>query len=248
MGMKRRCFLLTGLAAAAGGGILRAEESAMAEGTRAFMEGKIEEALRHWDRQIAEDPESGPHHWQRGLALYYAGRYKEGREQFEAHRKVNPEDVENAAWHFLCVARQESPAAARKVFIPIGRDGRVPMKEIHALYAGTGTVEAVRAAAEVGAEEPVAGGGGDPANAAKPASDAKNVSGESPRPRKISAGELRNQRCYSGLYLGLYHEVMGDAAKAEKAMVEAAGKYRMDHYMGKVAQVHCQLRGWKIPV
>lgn len=223
----------------------------MAAGARAFMEGKIDEALRHWDRQIAEDPESGPHHWQRGLALYYAGRYKEGREQFEAHRKVNPEDVENAAWHFLCVARQESPAAARKVFIPIGRDGRVPMREIHALYAGTGSVEAVRAAAEAGADEPADTKAADAADAAKPSAGVKELPdstrGKTPPRRKISAGELRNQRCYAGLYIGLYHEVMGDPAKAEQAMVEAAGKYRMDHYMGKVAQVHCKLRGWKIP-
>lgn len=238
----------------------------MAAGTRAFMEGKIDEALRQWDRQIAEDPASGPYHWQRGLALYYAGRYKDGREQFEAHQKVNPEDVENAAWHFLCVARQESPAEARRIFIPIGRDGRVPMKEIHALYAGTGTLEAVRAAAEAGAgtgaEDHAAGGAGETAKPSKNGTaekDGKEANAESktareaPKPdaaaplrRKISAGELRNQRCYAGLYLGLYHEVMGETAKAEQAMVEAAGKYRMDHYMGKVAQVHCQLRGWKI--
>ena len=35
----------------------------------------------------------------------YAGRYQDCREQFESHRTVNPDDVENAAWHFLCVAR-----------------------------------------------------------------------------------------------------------------------------------------------
>jgi hypothetical protein len=28
-------------------------------------------------------------------------------------------------------------------------------------------------------------------------------------------------------------------------MTLAAGKYRMDHFMGKIAQLHCRLRGWK---
>ena len=58
-------------------------------------------------------PRSAPQLWQRGIALYYAGRYQDCREQFEAHRRVNPDDVENAAWHFLCVARAESVAEAQ---------------------------------------------------------------------------------------------------------------------------------------
>ena len=55
----------------------------------------------------------------------------------------------------------------------------------------------------------------------------------------------RNQRCYGHLYLGLLAEAEGDAAEAEKQMTLAAGKYRMDHFMGKIAQLHCRLRGWK---
>ena len=182
----------------------------MEEGARAFFAGKIDESLRHWDRQIAEDPAVGPHHWQRGLALYYAGKFKEGRAQFESHQKVNSEDVENAAWHFLCVARVEPVEAARKVFIPITHDSRVPMKEIHALYAGKGTEEAVLAAAQ----------------------------------QENGRDSLKNQQCYAHLYLGLYHEALGDTAKAKLHMTKAAGEFRQDHYMGKVAQVHCKLREW----
>lgn len=182
----------------------------MEEGARAFFAGKIDESLRHWDRQIAEDPAVGPHHWQRGLALYYAGKFKEGRAQFESHQKVNSEDVENAAWHFLCVARVEPVEAARKVFIPITHDSRVPMKEIHALYAGKGTEEAVLAAAQ----------------------------------KENGRDSLKNQQCYAHLYLGLYHEALGDTAKAKLHMTKAAGEFRQEHYMGKVAQVHCKLREW----
>mgnify|MGYP006866112742 CR=1 FL=1 len=56
--------------------------------------------------------------------------------------------------------------------------------------------------------------------------------------------DLRNQRCYAQLYLGLYHEALGDAAKAKEHLVKAAGEFKMDHYMGRVAQVHVKLRGW----
>ncbi|NNC88790.1 MAG: hypothetical protein HKN82_10070, partial [Akkermansiaceae bacterium] len=46
------------------------------------------------------------------------------------------------------------------------------------------------------------------------------------------------------LYLGLYHEALGEEAKAAAHMQKAAGDYKMDHYMGRVAQVHVKLRGW----
>ena len=57
--------------------------------------------------------------WQRGIALYYAGRYQDCREQFESHRTVNPDDVENAAWHFLvCCARRVSGESGSGRFLP----------------------------------------------------------------------------------------------------------------------------------
>jgi lipoprotein NlpI len=74
--------------------------------------------------------------WQRGIALFYAGRYEAARRQFEVHRTVNPEDVENSAWHFCCVAKLEGWESARKALLPVAADGRIPMREIQALYAG----------------------------------------------------------------------------------------------------------------
>jgi lipoprotein NlpI len=42
----------------------------------------------------------------------------------------------------------------------------------------------------------------------------------------------------------LYFEALGDAAKAREHILQAAGPFRMDHYMGKVAVMHAKLRGW----
>jgi lipoprotein NlpI len=55
--------------------------------------------------------------------------------------------VENAAWHFLCVARAESPEVARTKILPVGPDGRRPMSEIYRLFQGKTTAEQVVAAA-----------------------------------------------------------------------------------------------------
>ena len=122
----------------------------MQQGQKLFFEAKIAESIAAFDKLIDLQPEAKPHLWQRGLALYYADKFKEGREQFETHQTVNTADVENAAWHFLCVARLEGVEGARKNFIPIEGDSRVPMKEVHQLFAGKGSVEAVLKAAESG--------------------------------------------------------------------------------------------------
>ena len=111
-----------------------------------FSQGDIAGAIKDYDQIIALDKSSGPYLWQRGLALYYAGKYKEGREQFESHQKVNSQDVENAAWHFLCVARQKGLATARQKLIKIDGDSRIPMPEVFQLFAGKADDENVIAA------------------------------------------------------------------------------------------------------
>jgi lipoprotein NlpI len=111
-----------------------------------FFEGRIAESVAGFDRVSKLAPESAPHLWQRGIALYYAGRYSDCRAQFESHRTVNPNDVENAAWHYLCVARAESPAKARSALLPVGPDSRVPMAETYRLLKGEMTVAQMLAA------------------------------------------------------------------------------------------------------
>jgi lipoprotein NlpI len=124
-----------------------------AEAVRLFFEAKPAESARMFDRLVVAVPAAEPDLWQRGLALYYAERFGDGRRQFEQHRTVNPNDVENPAWHFLCVAKLEGVQAARCKLLPVGEDQRVPMKEILELYSGKCEPAAVLAAAEQGEAE-----------------------------------------------------------------------------------------------
>ncbi len=112
-----------------------------------FQAGRIAEATAGFDNLARLVPNSAPQLWQRGIALYYAGRYRDCRQQFESHRTVNPNDVENAAWHFLCVARAESPANARAALLPVGPDSRAPMREVYEMFRGTMKPEDVLTAA-----------------------------------------------------------------------------------------------------
>lgn len=118
-----------------------------ARGEAHFKLGKIAESITDFDQFLKLVPEQKPQHWQRGISLYYADRFKDGKEQFEIHQTVNANDVENAVWHFLCAARADGLEKARKGLIPIEGDGRVPMAQVHQLFAGKVKPEAVLAAA-----------------------------------------------------------------------------------------------------
>jgi lipoprotein NlpI len=115
-----------------------------------FRVGRFDDAIADFDKAIELIPSRAPHHWQRGIVCYYAKRYADGKKQFELHQTVNPQDVENAVWHFLCTARLSGLAAARASLIPISGDSRVPMAQVQALFAGKASPQDVLKAAEVG--------------------------------------------------------------------------------------------------
>ncbi len=108
-----------------------------------FRAGKITESLIDFDKSLELNPAMAASFWQRGLSLYYAGKFQAGREQFELHRTVNASDVENPFWHFLCVAKMEGVDSAQKKILPCGYDGRAPLMDILELIRGAKTFEEV---------------------------------------------------------------------------------------------------------
>jgi lipoprotein NlpI len=119
-------------------------------GSEQFKLGRVKESLADFDRFLELKPEAAPAHWKRGLSLYYVDRYADGRKQFLAGEKDFANDVENAVWHFLCNAREVGLDKARTEMLKIGRDARVPMMEVYALYLGKAKPADVLAAAEAG--------------------------------------------------------------------------------------------------
>ena len=169
----------------------------LSRGMQRFEAGKVEDSIQDFDRVVELDPNAAPYLWQRGIALYYVGRYKDCKAQFESHRRVNADDVENAAWHYLCTARAESPVRARQKLIPIAGDPRPPMMTVHALFAGKATPDEV-----------------------------------------MRQAKDDTARFFAYLYIGLYWEANGDAAKAEPWLRRANDASSGQDYMGAVARVH----------
>ena len=112
-------------------------------GSERFKLGQIKESLADFDKylELRPDEKNKNGHWKRGISLYYVGKFEEGRKQFESYEKEDTNDVENAVWHYLCNARAVGVEKARAAILKIGKDGRVPMMEVYALYVGSSRVD-----------------------------------------------------------------------------------------------------------
>ena len=115
-------------------------------GASAFERGEIEASVAAFDQLVELQPKSKPSLWQRGISLFYAGRYEDCVDQFVAHRTVNGDDAENSVWHYLCVAQLEGHEAAQSALFPAD-DSRIPLMTIHRLFAGEASIEELLAAA-----------------------------------------------------------------------------------------------------
>lgn len=113
-----------------------------------FLSGDPQASLPYFDRAIELDAKLAPHNWQRGVALGCAGKFSEGADQFRLHHEVNPDDVENSAWYFLCVAKTKGKAAAEAALIPSRGDRRQPMMSVLKMLQGTLAPNEVLTAAE----------------------------------------------------------------------------------------------------
>ena len=108
-----------------------------------FAAGRIDESIATFDRLARLVPSIGPALWQRGVALYVAGRFNDCAAQFAAFHAEDPRDLENAAWHFLCVARAQSVERARASLPAAGPDQRVLRQQIYEMIEGRRTPESL---------------------------------------------------------------------------------------------------------
>jgi lipoprotein NlpI len=117
-------------------------------GSAHFKLGQFALSLADFDAYLEKHPDKVPHHWQRGISYYYAGRLDDGRKQFEGYESVDSNDVENAVWQCLCVARKDGIEKARAGLLKVQNDTRIPMMEVYGLFAGKLKPDAVLAAAK----------------------------------------------------------------------------------------------------
>ena len=101
-----------------------------------FKLANFKESVRDFDKYIELRPQRKASHWQRGISHYYAGQYEDGTKQFEGYQDFDSNDVENAVWRYMCMARADGLAKARKDMLKIGDDRRVPMRQVYEMFSG----------------------------------------------------------------------------------------------------------------
>jgi lipoprotein NlpI len=121
-------------------------------GTEYFKLRRFDQAIADFDQECKLESAREPWHWKRGLAYYYAGQYEKGRDQFQRYHDREDNDVENAVWRVLCMARMTDIGLkkAQSDILVVRRDPRVPMMEVYALFAGKAKPEQVLEAIDRG--------------------------------------------------------------------------------------------------
>lgn len=112
-------------------------------GRAKFCAHQLKESVADFDRYYEKVPDAQSRQWERGIALYYVERFQDGADQFELYQTYHDNDVENATWRYLCVARAKSVEDAKKTLLPIRNDRRPPMMDIYELYRGNRKPEEV---------------------------------------------------------------------------------------------------------
>lgn len=104
-------------------------------GGMAFREGRVDESARFYDAAAATGfPRSL--FWQRGISLYYAGRYTEGAAQFRTDLELKASDPEESIWAMVCEARQIGFNAARMCMQSIVKSPRPELLTAYRLFRG----------------------------------------------------------------------------------------------------------------
>jgi lipoprotein NlpI len=185
--------------------------------------GKFTEAIADFDKVIEANPKVEPEHWRRGIAYYYAKKYKEGVKQFETHKTVNPQDVENAAWHYLCNSKVVGKTKAASELIDVTTDPRVPMAEIQKVFARRMKIEDLEKVVIFKPDE--------------------NQPDKKPDPRFDPKTEVGKEALFYGhLYMALWYDAEGNQNdKVIELLKPAVEKYVISHYMWDVAKVHLEI-------
>eukprot|EP00927_Polykrikos_kofoidii_P051627 TRINITY_DN45424_c0_g1_i1.p1 TRINITY_DN45424_c0_g1~~TRINITY_DN45424_c0_g1_i1.p1 ORF type:complete len:269 (-),score=42.50 TRINITY_DN45424_c0_g1_i1:119-838(-) len=111
-------------------------EVAVTRGMEAFGKGSINASIELFDEAMSLSYPIA-RLWQRGLSLYYAGRFSDCSAQFRRDLTENSHDVEEAIWAMMCDSQLEGFIAARAKIPKVSREQRPVMRTAYSLFKGS---------------------------------------------------------------------------------------------------------------
>ena len=264
----RRLLITTSIATMTGGilnaatitparaaGFISVGVPSVSDGMAAFAANHVEQSIEIYDALIRQDRTRTPYLWQRGLALYYAGRYAEGATQFANDVAVNPNDTEEQIWHLLCLSKMDGIASlsnARPRKLTVGTDRRPVMRLVQQLFLTDTTTDSNSNSNNNNTNTNTTD------NAATtppppPLSDTERTLRQMVTVTDRTTTASLGNPFYAALYLSLYYESCNRDALAQQFMLTALETDYARSVMGRrdpmvdVATVAVQRRGWGVP-
>lgn len=157
-----------------------------------FFLGNFKAAVSDYDTMLELRPELAPRHWQRGLALYFAGRYEDAARQFERYYEGDQgdkSDRENGIWRYYAHVRKDGVEKARKQLLEYTLPDREPLPIIYRMCEGDATPQQVMASVESA---------------------------------KVSDAERSKRRFYADLYVGLDAAIVRHDEKSAREHLKKA--------------------------
>jgi len=101
--------------------------------------GDFSKAVADYDTMLELKPDLRATLWQRGLACFYAGQFKQAADQFAAYHAYDNRDRENGIWHYFSNAKAHGIPKARQELLKYDRFDREPFPSLYRLVEGTMT-------------------------------------------------------------------------------------------------------------
>jgi len=105
-------------------------------GDALFFRGKFTEAVADYEKMVELQPDVETSHWRKGIAYFYAKRYKEAARQFENYHSFDNVDRENGIWRYLSQTKALGRDKAREGLLKYEKDDREPFPDVYRLFAG----------------------------------------------------------------------------------------------------------------
>ncbi|CAK0908466.1 unnamed protein product, partial [Prorocentrum cordatum] len=121
-------------------------------GMQQFRQHQLLAALAYFDAVLLADPSRAALLWQRGLCLFYLGRFPEAAAQFARDVAANTADSEEAIWHCLSTVRGGATFEQARAAMPrVGPDPRSVPRAALRLFRGEADVGELLRARDEGA-------------------------------------------------------------------------------------------------
>ena len=108
-----------------------------------FFLGEFDKALADYEQMVTLDQAQAPGHWRRGIADFYAGKFKAASDQFELYHSFDDVDRENGIWRYLSQVKAYGRDKAREGLLKYKKDDREPFPDVYQLFAGKMTPDEI---------------------------------------------------------------------------------------------------------